>query len=71
MPDMEYVASTNVEAVGYDAAARELHVRFLSGETYVYRDVDEYIFHDLLNAPSKGSYINRTLKGGGYTYYKL
>lgn len=70
MPDMHFVDSTNVEAIGYDGAARELHVRFLSGTTYVYRDVDRWTFEELMSASSKGSFINRVLKQGGYSYYQ-
>jgi len=69
MVEMHYVASSNVEAIGYDPDARDLHVRFLSSGHYVYRDVPEYVYRDLLNAPSKGSFINREIKKR-YTYYK-
>ena len=44
MPEMHYVDSSNVEAIGYDPATQELHVRFLkSGETYVYYNVGPYV----------------------------
>lgn len=61
-PDMQMVDSSNVEAVGYDDATRELHVRFTTGRTYVYLDVDEFHFQELLAADSKGSYLNREIK---------
>ena len=41
MPEMHYVDSTSVEAIGYDGNKLELHVRFLSGSSYVYFDVPE------------------------------
>jgi len=63
MPEMEYVASTNVEAIGYDAETQELHVQFTSGHTYIYSPVEEWVFEELRAAPSKGSFINRELKG--------
>ena len=63
MPDMQYVDSSNIEAIGYDGNNRELHVRFLeSGETYVYEDVDEAVFQDMLQTESKGSFLNRQIK---------
>jgi hypothetical protein len=41
MPEMIFVDSSNVEAIGYDTQSQELHVRFLkSGETYVYYAVE-------------------------------
>jgi len=70
MPDMIYVDSSNVEAVGYDDSAEELHVRFLSGDTYVYHGVPDEIFDGMLNASSKGSYLNREIKGV-YQFTKL
>ena len=63
MVEMTYVDSSNIEAVGYDDAAEELHVRFLTGATYVYHGVPRHIFDDLVAAPSKGSFLNREVKG--------
>jgi len=69
MPEMLYVDSSNVEAIGYDDATQELHVRFVSGTSYIYRDVPRQLFDDLMQAPSKGSFLNRQLKGV-YQYVK-
>lgn len=63
MTDMTYVDSSNIEAIGYDTAASELHVRFLkSGETYVYYAVEEWRFQELIQADSKGRYLNSEIK---------
>ena len=62
-PDMHYVDSSNVEAVGYDPTTQELIVQFLTSGTYVYFDVEEWIFNELLQAPSKGQYLNLNVKG--------
>ena len=63
MPDMEFVDSTNIEAIGYDAETRELHVRFLkSGETYVYFNVEEWLFQEFRHADSKGKFLNERIK---------
>lgn len=69
MPEMTFVDSSNIEAIGYDDEKNELHVQFLSGGYYVYYDVPKEIFDDLLTAPSKGSYLNREVKGV-YRYAK-
>jgi hypothetical protein len=62
MPEMIFVDSSNVEAIGYDSAAQELHVRFLkSGETYVYYAVEEWVFQELMQADSKGKYLNANI----------
>lgn len=63
MPEMIYVDSSNIEAIGYDDAALELHVRFLkSGETYVYYAVEDWRFQELMQADSKGTFLNSQIK---------
>jgi hypothetical protein len=63
MPDMIFVDSSNIEAIGYDSATRELHVRFLkSGETYVYYEVEDWMFEDFQRADSKGVFFNTNIK---------
>ena len=69
-PPMEYVSSSNVEQVGYDPESRELWVRFLSGDTYVYSNVDEGTHQSLITASSVGSYLNRAIKGA-FDYRKV
>ena len=69
MPEMIYVDSSNIEAIGYDDGAQELHVRFLTGASYIYHNVPRQIFDDLIQAPSKGSFVNREVKGV-YQYTK-
>ncbi len=61
--DMKAVDSSTLDAIGYDAEKRELHVRFKqTGITYVYYDVQETVFDEFLQADSKGGYLNRVLK---------
>ena len=62
MPEMIFVDSSNVEAIGFDDITRELHVQFVSGGYYVYHDVPREIFDRLLDSPSKGSFLNREVK---------
>ena len=71
MPEMHFVDSSNIEAIGYDVNAQELHVRFQrSGETYVYYTVEDWVFQEFLQAGSKGAYLNAKIKGR-YEYGKL
>ncbi len=70
MVEMHYVDSSNIEAIGHDAGAQELHVRFLSGDTYVYHGVPQEIYDQLMVAPSKSSYLNRVVKAI-YEYTKM
>lgn len=71
MPEMHYIDSSNIEAIGYDPAMQELHVRFLkSGETYAYYNVEEWVFDEMMQADSKGAYLGANIKGR-YEYGKL
>lgn len=71
MPDMIFVDSSNVEAIGYESTTRELHVRFVkSGETYVYDEVEEWVFEEFKGADSKGTFLNTRIKNQ-YNYRKL
>lgn len=71
MPEMIFVDSSNVEAIGYDAQTQELHVRFVkSGETYVYYAVDEWVFQEFMQSDSKGTYLNTKIKPN-YQYGKV
>jgi hypothetical protein len=71
MPEMIFVDSSNVEAIGYDAATQELYVRFVrSGETYVYQQVEEWVFEDFKRADSKGTFLNTNVKPH-YQFSKL
>jgi hypothetical protein len=64
MPEMHFVDSTNVESIGYDTNSQELHVRFLrSGATYIYYNVEPWVFDEFLQADSKGVYLNTNIKG--------
>jgi len=71
MPEMIFVDSSSVEAIGHDSGSLELHVRFLkSGETYVYYGVEEWRYQELMQSDSKGSYLNNNIKPN-YQYAKL
>lgn len=60
MPEMHYVDSTSIEAIGYDEVAQELHVTFVkTGRTYVYFSVERWVFDELMQSNSKGTYVNQ------------
>jgi hypothetical protein len=54
--------SSSLASVGYDAARRVLEVEFLNGGVYEYRDVPEEKYNGLLEADSKGRYLNAEVK---------
>ena len=55
------VESSFVEAVGYDSDTNDLYVT-LSHGSYVYHGVPESVFHNFLEASSKGRFFNRNVK---------
>ena len=68
--DMQLVASSNVESVGYDEKYKTVYVKFLDGSEYCYRDVAQNEFEALRDAPSVGSYLHRNFKGV-YVYERI
>ncbi|MBA2238267.1 MAG: KTSC domain-containing protein [Lysobacter sp.] len=63
MPNMQNVDSSSIEAIGYEAGRRELHVRFRkTGETYIYYAVGERVYAEMMQSESKGRYLNANIK---------
>ena len=65
--DRTSVSSSNIDSIGYDSSSQTLEVEFNSGAIYQYYDVPEYIFDELLNASSVGSYLSQNVKNA-YSY---
>ena len=61
-PEMQYVQSSSIEMVGYDAEAQQLHVTFKKTGTYVYGGVPPHVWDQLMAAPSKGNFVNTIIK---------
>lgn len=59
----ESVTSSNIVSIGYDLGSSTLEIEFKDGRIYQYFDVPEAIFHDLIGAPSVGSYFHREVRG--------
>ena len=58
----EYVTSTSVEWLEYDASARTLQIAFASGGIYRYFDVTAAVCDQLRAAESKGRFVNEVIK---------
>jgi hypothetical protein len=58
----EYVTSTSVEWIEYDASARALEIAFASGGVYRYLDVPRAEYDRLRAAESKGRHVNEVIK---------
>ena len=62
MVELKPVDSSNISAIGYDAAAKELHVQFSSGATYAYRGVPPTVYSKLAEAKSKGAHFAQHIR---------
>jgi len=56
------VKSSNIRSVGYEASSSTLEVEFNSRSVYQYLNVPESKYEGLMNAASKGRYLNRNIK---------
>lgn len=63
MPEMRRVFSSHVNSIGYDEEAEEFHVTFSNGRTAVYHGVPGDVARDVMEAPSIGEEIWRSLRG--------
>ena len=65
------VSSSNLKAVGYDAALQILEIEFLDGSVYQYKGVPQDLYNGLMNAASHGSFLDAHIKKAGFAYQKL
>jgi len=65
------VQSSNLASVGYDPQTATLEVEFLNGSIYQYLSVPESVYNGLINASSKGSYLDQFVKKAGYQYRQV
>lgn len=65
------VQSSNVSSIGYDLDSSTLEVEFLNGSVYQYFGVPESVFGGLMNAPSKGTFLDQFVKKAGYSYARI
>jgi len=62
--------STAIANMKYYAASSVLHVVFLSGAEYEYKDVPLAIYNAMKRAKSKGRFLNLKIKGN-YSFRKI
>lgn len=56
------VESSHFAAVGYDPAARKMHIEFKNGAVYEYTGVPEQFHKTLMNADSQGAFFHKNVK---------
>jgi hypothetical protein len=59
----EAVQSTALASVGYSQRLHALEIEFRKGPIYRYLDVEESVYHDLINAPSKARFYDENIRG--------
>lgn len=69
--ERQYVSSSNIASIGYDANNMVLEVEFLNGSIYQYYDVPQIIYDGLMAADSHGKYLAAYIKKGGYRYTRI
>jgi len=52
------VTSSAITSVGYEAASHTLEIEFSSGTVYQYHDVETKIYRQLMQAASKGRFLD-------------
>lgn len=67
MIELKEVVSSNIAKAGFDNG---LVVEYKSGVKYKYKDVPEELYEQFLKAESKGSFMNKYIKGT-YDFEKL
>lgn len=60
---MEYVKSSNIEAISYLKKEKKLRIYFKNGSVYQWSRVPVSKYNALLEAESKGKYFNEKIKG--------
>ena len=58
------VSSSNIRSIGYEGNTQTLEVEFLSGWVYQYYGVPEHLHERMMQAPSKGRFLNQYIKNG-------
>lgn len=59
----EYIDSTMIKSIGFDASTSTLEVEFNNGAVWQYFDFAESNWFEFRNAESKGQYFNREIRG--------
>jgi len=61
--DREYVSSSNLRSIGYDANTSTLEIEFNHGGIWQYFDFPESKWNEFKSADSFGKYFHREIRG--------
>lgn len=68
--NLQRVNSSNIAAVGYDAGTETLEVEFVNGFRYQYYGVAQGLFDEMMQAASKGRFLNQYIRNQ-YPYSRV
>lgn len=68
--DKQYVASSSVISIGYDSQTQTLEIEFAGGSVYQYYGVPDHMHEQIMQAASKGQFLNTYIKNG-YPYSRV
>ena len=60
--DRQYVESSMIESIGYDAGTSVLEIEFKGGVVWNYENFPEYLWYEFETAESKGKFFNKNIK---------
>lgn len=60
--ERQKITSTGIRSVGYERGRQLLEIEYAGGGVYDYYGVPASIYHGLMNAPSRGRYVNQHIK---------
>ena len=70
MDKQSVASSATVRAIGYDPQTQTLEVEFLSGWVYQYYGVPDHMHKQMMEAPSKGRFLNMYIRDS-YPYSRV
>lgn len=65
MTQWNKVESSTIAAIGYDPDILTLGVRYLSGDIYLFHNIQPLMYARLMSAPSKGKWLHAALNAKG------
>ena len=67
----DLVNSSTITSIGYSSDDSQLEVEFKTGNIYLYENVSQRTYNQVINAESIGTAFNYLIREGGYSYKKL
>jgi hypothetical protein len=69
--ERQQVNSSTITSIGYSNDSSQLEVEFKTGNIYLYDNVPQRTYNQLMSADSIGTAFNYLIREGGYSYKKL